>query len=140
MGSFIILHGSFSVLLLTMFTVVGGLYIVQTHTHDYDNPTQRRLLTCSNNQCFAAAGCCDTGEGNCTSGERRCDTFFIFCLRPLRTIIPGLGCGSNTGSVIQSDVNMNDTAIDFSRSSFLGLNNPFTLPGLTNNWNVSCTS
>ena len=139
MGSFIILCGSFSIIVLTLFTVVEGLYIVQTQIHGYDNPTQWRFLICGNSQCFSAGGCCDIGEGNCTSGERRCDTFFIFCLRPLGISPRLIGCGSNTSSVIQSDVNMNDAAINFSRSSFLGLNNPFTLPGLTNSWNVSCT-
>ena len=142
MGSFIILHCSFSIshilTILTMLTLVEGLYIIQTQLHSYDNPTQQRLRACINDRCFVA-GCCDAGEGNCTSGERRCDTFFVFCLRPLGIAEYRLGCGSNGGSVIQSDVNVNDAAINFSQSSFLGLNNPVDLPGLTNDWNVSCT-
>ena len=40
-------------------------------------------------------------------------------------------------SEIQSEVNQNDAAIDFSQSTILGLSNPVVIPGLTNDWNVS---
>ena len=60
-------------------------------------------------------------EHACTSGNRQCDTFFIFCLRSLSA---GSESGCNNGMVLRSDVNMNDATIDFSQGSFLGLNNP----------------
>ena len=106
--------------------------------NDYSNPNQLRIVFCPPLQGGSVCNyvCCDSGPGACTSGGRRCDTFFIFCLRPLRA---GSGLGCNSGTVLQSRVNVNDATIDFSQSSFLGLNNPFTLPGLTNNWNVSCS-
>jgi hypothetical protein len=66
------------------------------------------------------------------NGDKRCDTFFTYCLRSLGT--SGFGCGSSSGSVIQSSVNENDAAVDFSQSN---LSNPINLPGLTNDWNVS---
>ena len=69
------------------------------------------------------------------NGNRRCDTFFTYCLRPLNTT--GFDCGSSSGSEIQSGVNENDAAVNFSQSTVLGLSNPINLPGLTNDWNVS---
>ena len=111
-----------------------GLYILQAQLLDYDNPNQLSFH-CSNQSEFCQVDCCD-GRQDCVSGNRRCDTFFTFCLRPLGTT--GFGCGSpSSGSEIQSEVNQNDAAIDFSQSTFLGLSNPIVIPGLTNDWNVS---
>ena len=39
--------------------------------------------------------------------------------------------------MIQSDVNENDAAVNFSQSTVLGLSNPLNFPGLTNDWKVS---
>jgi hypothetical protein len=116
-------------------TLVKGLYILQLQLIGYVNPTQQRITGCNINdfQCFGT--CCDAGTGACTNGDRRCDTFFTYCLRPLGTT--EFGCGSSSGSVIQSDVNENDAAVNFSQSTVLGLTNPINLPGLTNAWNVS---
>ena len=109
--------------------------MLQAQIHSFVNPNQRSTH-CNQFGCWRA--CCDDGSREtCSSGERRCDTFFIFCLRPLDTD-DFEGCSSNSGSVIRSEVNENGVpAIDFSQSTFLGLSNPINLPGLTNDWNVS---
>jgi hypothetical protein len=122
-------------LILSQLTLVKGLYVIQLQLLGYDNPTQQRIF-CNSDRCFLTFGvCCDDGGGSCGNGNRRCDTFFIYCLRPLGT--NGFDCGSNSGSEIQSGVNENDAVINFSQSTVLGLSNPINLPGLTNDWNVS---
>ena len=110
-----------------------GLYILQAQLLDYDNPNQLSVHC----NVFCQVDCCDGMQmQDCVSGNRRCDTFFTFCLRPLGTT--GRGCDSpSSGSEIQSEVNQNDAAIDFSQSTILGLSNPIVIPGLTNDWNVS---
>lgn len=136
---FIILYCSLSIsyvlTIVSQISLVEGLYIVRAQIHGYRNPYQYRLLGCSSTRCQAI--CCDSNiMRQCISGERQCDTFFIFCLRPLGT--SGYGCSSlNNDSVTVSDVNLNDAAIDFSNSTFLGLSNPLVLQGSTNVWNVS---
>ena len=125
-----------NVIFVSQFPLVEGLYFLQARVNSFRNPNQRSLH-CNEDGC--SRRCCDDRDlESCGSsnGDRRCDTFFIFCLRPLFTT--GFGCGSNSGSVMRSDVNQNDaTRIDFSQSTFLGLSNPVNLTGLTNNWNVS---
>ena len=124
-----------SVSLVSQLTLVKGLYIVQVQLHDYDNPTQQRFLGCNANECFT--GCCD-GSGVCTSGFRRCDTRFFFCLRPALNSPVTTDCDPNNNSVMQSNVeNDNDENFDFTQSTFLGLTNPLIFQGLTNAWNVS---
>ena len=127
-------------LILSQFALVEGLYVLQLQLLGYDNPTQERLF-CNDDVCSSdldLGQCCD-GSGTCTNGGRRCDTFFIFCLRPLGTLV--FGCGFSSAIVIQSDVNENDAVINFSQSTILGLSNPINFPGLTNDWNVSrCSS
>ena len=127
-------------LILSQFALVKGLYVLQLQLLGYSNPTQERFF-CNNDGCridLDFGPCCDGGSGPCTNGDRRCDSFFIFCLRPLDT--PGFDCDPNSGSEIQSDVNENDAAVNFSQSTVLGLSNPINLPGLTNDWNVSVYS
>lgn len=116
-----------------------GLYFLQARVNSFSNPNQQSFHCINEDGC--SFRCCDDVNlflCGFLTGDRQCDTFFVFCLRPLGTT--ELGCGSNTtsGSMIRSDVNENDaTIIDFSQSSFLGLSNPINLTGLTNNRNVS---
>ena len=121
--------------------LVEGRYIIQVQLNDYNNPDQRLATSCNPPGGFECVFgvCCDGGLGARISGDRRCDTFFVYCLRPLSTGSQ-LGCGSGSGRVIRSDVNENDATLDSSQSTVLGLSNPFTLPGLTNNWNMSAES
>ena len=119
--------------MVQLLLLVKGLYVLQLEILGYDNPTQQRI-SCNRFVCFGV--CCDDGSGPCTNGDRRCDTFFTYCLRPLNAT--GSGCGSpSSGHEIQSDVNVNDAAVDFSQSTVLGLSNPINFSGLTNDWNVS---
>ena len=124
---------SLSFNIMSQLTLVEGFYTLQAQLHGYDNPNQVRVTGCNNNGCSTA--CCDN-TGTCTSGFRRCDTFFIFCLRPFESGAP-FGCGSSSGSEMQSTVSINGATIDFSQSTFLGLHNPLVFQGLTNAWNVS---
>ena len=80
------------------FKLVEGLYNIQVQLHGYENPSQLRVTDCNIDGCSTA--CCD-GTGTCTSGGRRCDTFFIFCLRPFESS-DSSGCGSSSGSVMVS--------------------------------------
>ena len=124
------------VLFQTQLVLVEGLYVLQAQIHSFVN-TNQQSFHCNQfgRQCQLAC-CDDDNRETCSSGERRCDTFFIFCLRRSGTV--GFGCGSNGGSVVWSSVNEDDEInIDFSQGSFLGLSNPVNLPGLTNDWNVN---
>ena len=133
-----ILISIISMSLVSQLTLVEGLYIVQVQLHGYDNPTQQRFISCNETRCLQTltVGCCDGDiDGECTSDNRRCDTNFLFCLRPLNS---QFGCDSNRDDVMQSNFQFNNDAnFDFTRSTFLGLNNPLVFQGLTNAWNVS---
>lgn len=72
-------------------------------------------------------------KGNC-NGKERCDSKFVYCLRPLGTQDPQQECSD--GKRVSS-VNANDDAIDFSNDTVLGLSNPLILHGLTREWSVS---
>ena len=110
--------------------VVNGRYLVNVTLVGYTNPNQR-CADCGSNRC------CDTNfdSNNCFRG-RRCDTFFFFCLRPFGST--GTGCSYNGD--LTSEVNEDDAAINFNQMKFLGLDNPLTLEGLTDAWNVSWTA
>ena len=111
--------------------MVDGLYVLQVRMISYSNPTGG-CHECSDNH-----GCCDglnsTTDSVC-SGEQRCDSYFVYCLRVRYS--SGSGCGSYNATR-RSLTNLNDAAVDFSQSTVLGLENPLTLPGLTNAWDVS---
>ena len=97
----------------------------------YSNPTGR----CAD--CPVPAGqtnlhsCCDNFvTTNCTGGLR-CDSYFYFCLRTLGDRRTNNGCsyfGSSVTFAITDDGSFN--------SSDLGIENPLSLPGLTNNFTV----
>ena len=99
----------------------------------YQNPTH----TCQN--CQLSNGqrrCCDSSSdvtSECNLDNRPCDSYFTYCLRPF-------GCEGSSCSNCQkmkSSVNYNDQSIDFSKNIVLGLDNPFRLPGLTDDYTVS---
>ena len=100
----------------------------------YDNPTGRCY---DQEQCIRDDGqhrCCDDTRATGCTGVRRCDSFFIYCLRPLGS--DGVGCSQyrNRTSLSNSDDNDLD-ADDFSQSTVLGLENPLILRGLTEKYN-----
>ena len=112
--------------------VCEGLYVVEVQLFGYNNPTG----TCYDKRCLRNNGrhrCCDTPSGMTSYciDFRRCDSYFIYCLRPLGS--SGQGCSDYVA--VESEVNNNDNDLDFSQSMVLGLENPLTLRGLTKKYN-----
>ena len=112
--------------------IVHGRYEVEVRLVSYNNPTGRcpgcRL---SGND---EVGCCDTFRVETCEDSQRCDSFFVYCLRPLNSTVEG-GCANFETKT--SNSNLNDGPVDFSRSTVLGLPNPFLLQGLTDAYTVS---
>ena len=112
--------------------VCGGLYVVEVQLFDYNNPTG----TCQG--CPPPPGsdgrhsCCDdlNSFDQCDRGSRfrLCDSYFIYCLRPLGS--DGEGC-SNYRNRTSTGNDQDDPQLDFSQSVVLGLENPLVLEGST---------
>ena len=105
---------------------VAGDCVLEIHVLSYSNP---------DNGCHdqaSSGGCCD-GTGDCNTGTRRCDTYFRFCLRPFNTLSTSRECATTalTSSHVQDD-----GLIDFTQPTFLGLDNPLLLSGLSTAWQV----
>ena len=86
---------------------------------DYDNPTGRCQAFINTGR-----GCCDSPrDSSPCSGNRLCDSYFTYCLRPFRRV--GGDCSGYESRV--SGVNWNDGS---SRDALLGLENPLIVsPG-----------
>ena len=116
--------------------LVQGRYLVEVRLNGYSNPTGK----CNSQACFTDSGqtCCDSDDTNNCRGRERCDSYFIYCLRPLGEV--DLGCTGN-GTRAVSQYNEDDkTDIDFSHSTVLGLSNPQNLSGLGDAYKVRyCT-
>ena len=107
----------------------------------YDNPTGR-CQDCPLDD--GERSCCDdqNRNSNCYGGNpnniRPCDTFFMFCLRPLNST--GRDCSYIARVTSDTDWQGRDLPIDFTRvPTSLGLDNPLSLPGLTDTYTVSHT-
>ena len=100
-------------------------YVVEVHVQSYSNPTNRAV--------GQEGDCCDPvpGADSTCSRNERCDSYFIFCLRPLNTT--QRGCDAHN---ITSEVAENNASIDFTNSTFLGITNPFHL-NASGPWQVS---
>ena len=107
--------------------VAEGRYELQVMLRGYDNPDQK----CE----FCHTRCCDIKQSVPCTNNSRCDTTFFYCLRTYEA--RGRNC-SYSGSV-ESLRNRNDASLDFSLPRVLGLDNPLSLEGLTDTWNVSNT-
>ena len=110
-----------------------GSYQVEVRLFNYSNPTGR---CCDCPRQNMVRSCCDAFDiftGPC-GGVRGCDSFFLYCLRPLNSTVEG-GCANFAKK--RSTVNMDDGPINFSQSTVLGLHNPLLLPGLTDAYTVS---
>ena len=107
--------------------LVRADYVVEVHVQSYSNPTNRAV--------GQGGDCCDPQSGgnrSCTE-TKRCDSYFIFCLRPLNT--PPIQRGCDTPN-ITSEVAKNNASIDFTQHTFFGITNPFHL-NASGLWQVS---
>ena len=117
---------------------VNGNYNVEVRVYSYDNPNGRCRFCPRENGDSGIRSCCDDFNrfGNC-DGDRRCDSYFIYCLRPF-----GTTGGNCTGfTQMMSMTSVNDESTDFSMSNeVLGLANPLLLTGLTTGYDSSIVS
>ena len=89
-------------------------------------------------------GCCDDhnrDNGDCRD-DRQCDSYFIFCLRPFGSERGIYDCQTLYNGTKVTSVNEDDRSIDFTNEILprLDLENPFLLPGLTEEYEVSNNS
>ena len=109
--------------------------MVELSLFDYDNPTG----TCYDpRRCVRNDGqhrCCDGNDviPECT-GNYRCDSYFIYCLRSLGS--EGQGCRSNYERRISTHNQDDNTEPDVTQNMVLGLENPLILRGITDNYDV----
>ena len=110
--------------------------MLSVQTHSYTNPNSH-CATCVSeaNRGNGEYGCCDAHNKTqqmCTGGEK-CDTYFYYCLKELRSL--GVTCSGGLFSHISED---SVTQINFSRDRGVqGLRNPLNFNGITNKWMVS---
>ena len=107
--------------------MVKGRYLVEMRLNGYSNPTGKcghedGCQTDTPGELY----CCDSYDTTC-SGWERCDSYFVYCLRPLGE--DRLGCLVNETRA-ESSSNENDRPINLSRSRVLGLDNPQKFSGL----------
>ena len=111
---------------MCILSTVTGEYVVEVRTHGYNNP--RNLL--------ADGSCCDINSTWPwpTCAVPGCDNVFYYCLRSLGSSNLREDCD---GRRMISEINFNDSQLNFSNDTVLGLLNPLPLPGLTRVWSVS---
>lgn len=109
--------------------------------HNYDNPTNR-CPTCRHTVAFRQ-GCCDNFDNtdSCV-GQDRCDNSFFYCLKALDSRPDSdprdtSRCGFHSSEGTISHRNEDGAPIDFTRSTPLGIPNPFQLAGITAKWKVT---
>ena len=118
--------------------LVEGRYIVEVRLNGYTNPTGK----CNSNSdsCFTQNGrqtCCDGHDTNKCTGSERCDSYFVYCLRPFGTV--DMGCLDNEMNAVSLSNEDDGPGIDFSLNKVLGLSNPQNFSGLGNAYEVSYT-
>ena len=121
--------------------LVEGRYVVEVRLNGYTNPTGQ----CEDCDIIFdwIQTCCDVEvppeilppitTNDCT-GERRCDSYFNYCLRPFGNGEPD---GYSPSEYTISAANSNDGPLNFSQSRVLGLSNPLVLSGLKGTYQVS---
>ena len=120
--------------------VVQGQYLLEVRLNGYNNH-DNSCVGCpmgNDSQGRVTGSCCDDFNrfNDCDGGGRRCDSYFFFCLRPFGSERLTGGCRGYTATRVSS-VNRDDRLIDFTAERVLGLENPFLLPGLTEEYKVS---
>ena len=118
--------------------LVQGRYLLEVRLNGYENP-EGKCVDCPPNQ--TTHSCCDDHErfSNC-DGNRQCDSYFIFCLRPFGSQRERYDCQTLYDDTKVTSVNRNDAELepmDFTSEMVLALENPFLLPGLTEEYEVS---
>ena len=106
--------------------LIKGGYLLEVEVFGYNNPTGR----CQD--CLRPAGknersCCDSPNHTICSGDQRCDSYFVYCSRPLNSYSEEASC--HFGERVISTVNVDDGPVNFSQSTVLGLENPLQLQG-----------
>ena len=83
--------------------------------------------------------CCDDFRrlDDCNHPDRACDSYFIFCLRTFGTQRERYNCQENYKGTRVTSANINDGVLDYTNKTVFGLENPFLLPGLTEDYKVS---
>ena len=115
--------------------LVEGRYLVEVRLNGYSNPTGK----CGHGRCQTNTPgefyCCDGFATSTCSGWERCDSYFVYCLRPLGKT--DLGCLANEHRAVSRSNQDDISNIDFSLSTVLGLSNPQNLSGLGDGYEVS---
>ena len=116
--------------------LVQGRYLLEVRLNGYDNQ-DNSCIDCQP-EGRTLHGCCDDHNrvNDCDRNERRCDSYFIFCLRPFGSRQEKYDCKTLYNDTRMTSVNNNDGPVDFTSSTVLGLENPFLLPGLTEEYEV----
>ena len=111
--------------------------MLEVRLNGYNNQ-EGKCLGCPRDQSDSIHSCCDDFSrfSDC-DGNRRCDSYFIFCLRPLGSERERYDCQTLYNDTKVTSANGNDAPIDFTNEVVLGLENPFLLPGLTEEYEVS---
>ena len=117
--------------------LVEGRYVVEVRLNGYTNPSGK--CNSDSDACYTQNGrqqtCCDSDNTDKCTGRERCDSFFVYCLRPLGTI--DMGCPNNEMFAVSVPNEDDGPGIDFSLSRVLGLSNPQSFPGLGDTYEVS---
>ena len=122
------------VFVMQVCVLVEGRYVVEVRLNGYTNPSGK----CNSKDCFPDAHqqtCCDSHDTDMCTGSERCDSYFVYCLRPLGTV--DLGCLDNETRAVSVSNEDDEPDIDFSQSKVLDLSNPQNFPGLGNAYEVS---
>ena len=109
--------------------VIQGRYVVEVRLNGYNNPTGSRRSS-------GQIRCCDTSDTHDCNGDKRCDSYFIYCLRPLGEVSLNPRCFSYEVRT-RSSTNVDDAPLNFSQSIVLGLYNPLNLSGWETAYKVS---
>ena len=108
--------GCHDIIITQVCVVVGGRYLMEVRVNGYSNPTGKYGHVRDHCQTDTPGEfyCCDSFRTTC-SGEDWCNSYFVYCLRPLGEVM-GLGCLARASTV--SSINRNDNeSIDISHSS-----------------------
>ncbi len=111
-----------------------GDYVIIVRIYDYSNPSNTGVYRGPDNCCDdnrQSGGVCDTTNG-------RCDNRFTFCMKTLGDSADGTtSCMSEV--LMTSVTNFNDAPINFTAPTWLGLDNPLRLNGISIAWQVTMT-